>query len=112
MPAGARKGESRRKGIPNKRSQDVVDLFDRLKFEPLEEVIALLRAEIKKTKMKRPPPFTMKPATIAKMYLALAEFRYPKRKAIEATVEAEIESDVTYVSEWGSRSEPSDADDT
>lgn len=79
---------------------DLIARIRALGWDPIEETIKIIRTNK-----------TMKPAVKAKLCLTLAEFMYPRRKAIETPPEKEQATDVTYVAEWGNRHEPSDAND-
>jgi|SRR5215472_3653534 len=70
MPKGIRLG-GRSKGTPNKKTIEAAELLASLSCNPLEGM-AILAADPKST-----------PELRGKMYAELAQYIYPKRKAIE-----------------------------
>ena len=74
MPRGSRPGErrgGRSKGTPNKRSVEIAELLEELRCDPIEGM-----ARIAMNKRAAPE-------LRGRMYSELAQYLYPKRKAIE-----------------------------
>ena len=85
MPRGAIKGErrgGRSKGVKNKRTQLVIDQLNDLECDPIKGL-----ATIAKKSMDR-QDYTL----AAHIYKELAQYMYPKRRAIE--VSAEVNSNI------------------
>ena len=80
MPKGIRHG-GRKKGTPNKRTQDLKDRIEALGCDPLIAMVQI--GEEAKAKEDWPLAFSV--------YKELMQYCYPKRRAVEvqATIEAE-----------------------
>ena len=66
---GHNKVGGRKKGTPNRKTLSALEIFERLNFEPLSELILLIPK--------------LEPSDQAKVFIHLSSFIYPKRKAIE-----------------------------
>jgi hypothetical protein len=72
---GKREGAGRKKGVPNKRNLEIVERLLELGCDPIEGM-ALIAQDKNNT-----------PELRGRMYAELAQYMFPKRKAIEHTGE-------------------------
>ena len=77
---GGPKTGGRVKGTPNRKTQVLVEKLERLGCDPIEGMARIAEA-----------PETV-PELKVRCYAELAQYVYPKRKAVEMTVEADLES--------------------
>ena len=89
----------RKKGVPNKRSNDLAVKFDELNFDPIAFAIKLINGKGLRASEK------------LNGAIRLAEFIHAKRKALEVAPDKLDDQAVEKVfkAEWGSRKEASDA---
>jgi len=117
MPAGARPGErlgGRQKGTPNKASQDIIEKLARLSCDPIEGMALLASGKVPcgvchgrgKTRYRIPGTDKVgerlcescygtlmehiSPDLRGKMYAELANYAFPKRRAIEVSGSIEL----------------------
>lgn len=64
-------GSGRQKGTPNKRTQELLELWEQFGYDPAKALNVLLPE--------------LPPEVQANVHLKLMEYKYPKRKAIEHT---------------------------
>lgn len=64
-------------GTPNKKTTQLLELFDMHDFCPGESLLKLVRDEEKQQEFI--------PQELANIYLKLMEFKFPRRKAVEHT---------------------------
>lgn len=91
-PKGLPKTGGRRKGTPNKRTQEFIDVLQRRKFSPADALIDVYRKALRSYEAGHGsssgdgPDMTFKYLEIAqKAASELMQYRFPKRKAIEHT---------------------------
>ena len=97
---GKPKTGGRSKGVVNKKTQDLLARLDGMGFDPIDKAIEIIRGK------------GLDAAEKVNACLRLAEFFYPKKKAVEVSNDnaKDVQQvDKVYVSEWGSRKEVSDA---
>ena len=76
MPqGGAREGAGRKKGKPNKKTQEVLDKLAELNCDPIEGMARIAKQAIDEGELQ----------LAGNMYKELAQYVAPKRKAIEHT---------------------------
>jgi len=92
MPRGSKPGErrgGRKKGTPNKKSQDVQAMLDKMGCNPLEGMAQIAQEALEEGDR-----------TLAgQMYKELAQYVAPKRKAVEMTGDAGGPIEVTWAGE-------------
>lgn len=81
-PKGTRYG-GRAKGTPNRDTQKVIEIIEREKCDPIEFLCWVVNANV--AKLKEAPELEQRIAAAKE----LASYIYPKRKAIEHSVEDE-----------------------
>jgi len=80
MPRGAIKGErrgGRPKGVKNKRTQLVIDQLNDLECDPIKGLATIAKASMERQ------DYTL----AAHIYKELAQYMFPKRRAIEVSAE-------------------------
>ena len=82
MAKGQKTG-GRQKGVPNQKTQEVIDKLKKLKCDPIEGMAKIAMNE------------NNEPALRGQMYKELAQYIAPKRKAIEHT--ANNDQPLTFV---------------
>lgn len=66
----------RKKGTPNKRTQIVIDRLDELECDPLEGLVRIAQ------EAEQAGDYSL----AGRMYSELAQYCYPKRKAVDASI--------------------------
>jgi len=97
---GATKGESRRKGIPNKKSVEIADKLAALGCDPIEGMARIARdcedafasrlAELNNGENVEIPGLYKDLTLAGQMYKELAQYVAPKRKAVEMSVSGSL----------------------
>jgi hypothetical protein len=95
MRGGKRNGAGRKKGKPNKTTQDVAERLAQLKCDPIEGM-ALIAQDPENT-----------PELRGKMFAELAQYVAPKRKAIEHS--GEMPGQTTVVIDLGGADDQAEA---
>jgi hypothetical protein len=90
-------GSGRKKGTPNRRTLLVEEIMGKANFEPIERLILIAEGKWKELGCKKAPP--MKLALELQFYALreLAQYKHPKRKAIEVKAEVETKARVLVV---------------
>jgi hypothetical protein len=83
---GIAKRGGRKKGTPNRKTFDAVEVINRLGVDPIAEMIKLAKAKNTSPELK------------GRMWSEVASYIYPKRKALEVTGESggAIQVQLTY----------------
>ena len=73
----------RKKGTPNKRTQQVIDILNNLDCNPIEGLVSIAKIAMEKQDY----------ALAGSMYKELSQYAFPKRRAVE--VSAEMNQDIS-----------------
>jgi hypothetical protein len=79
--AGTKGNSGRKKGVPNKRTQSVIDQLVALDCDPIEGMASIARKAIDEGEL----------ILAGSMYKELAQYVAPKRKSIEVSGEMELD---------------------
>ena len=79
--AGTKGNSGRKKGVPNKRTQSVIDQLVALDCDPIEGMASIARKAMDEGEL----------ILAGSMYKELAQYVAPKRKSIEVSGEMEID---------------------
>ena len=100
-PGHAATNGGRPKGVPNKRTRELIAFFDGKNFDPIEHAIKNVLAKGKGAMSRN---------DVVNACLRMAEFLYPKRKALDFIPQpSDQPTEIVYKAEWGNRAETSDA---
>lgn len=97
-PKGGKKFGGRKKGTPNKITLDIINALEEAGLSP----IRLIEKNIAK----------LTPNQRTQVALELAQYAFPRRKPVDSLGDAheKVKAHVTYVTEWGNNTEPTDED--
>ena len=97
MPKGSTsEGSGRRKGIPNRRTLDLIERLESLGYDPITEVLAIL-----KKKASKDPSKGLTLRDMCDTHMRMMKFLYPERKAIDAAPALMGDGNVVFVTQWG-----------
>lgn len=82
---GHKKIGGRKKGTPNRKTEDMVDQMAKLKLCPLSGLARLIDE--------------VSPETQVKVYLQLLTYLYPKRKAVEVEAKVDVQEPLAALSD-------------
>ena len=87
--AGTKGNSGRKKGVPNKRTQSVIDQLEALGCDPIEGIATIAKESMEAKDY----------ATALNAYKDLAQYVAPKRKSIEMTTHVTYEDRLRSMSE-------------
>jgi hypothetical protein len=91
-----------KKRKPSKYVEELQARFRAIDFDPVDVAVELIRCSVEMSDMEK-----------ASICMKLAEFVYPKRKALEIVpASKDIPMEIEYVADWGNRAEVSDEHDS